>query len=100
MNADNDGMHIDPLDPVRIDLALLEHEERTISRKRMLLHGRIDHLYLSAPLDDAQATQLDELEEVERDLSLERRNLHRRIDRMRADIGLPPVEGRELDDVA
>lgn len=79
------------------ELALLEQQERTLSRERRLLHARIDALYLKSPLDDEQVDELDELEELEVGFSLDRRDLHRRIDNLRAELGLPPVrDGREL----
>jgi hypothetical protein len=71
-------------------LAVLDREEQSISRQRRLLHQRIDRLYLSAPLDDSQTAQLDELEALEKQVSGDRRRLHERIDRLRAQTGLPP----------
>jgi predicted nucleic acid-binding Zn-ribbon protein len=72
------------------ELAALDREEQAISRQRRLLHQRIDRLYLSAPLDDAQTALLDELEALEQEISGNRHRLHRRIDELRAQIGLPP----------
>ena len=72
------------------DLDRLNAAEREISVRRRALHERIDAVYLSAPLTDAQRVLLDQLEEDERQISGTRRRLHRRIDTLRAEIGLPP----------
>ena len=84
---------------VSADLGLLEQEAQSLSKQRALVQARIDHLYLSSPLDDEQMVRLDELEEIEVGLSLDRRSLHRRIDKLRGELGLPAVgEARELDE--
>jgi len=82
------------------ELTVLGLKERAVSRRRRELHEQIDRLYLSAPLDDGQTAQLDQLEALEEAVSRQRRMLHEQIDELRAQIGLPRWrEARELDSV-
>ena len=74
---------------VKVELARLDIEERTISGRRNQLHRRIDSLYLRAPLGPEEAQLLHQLERLEEEVSRERRELHARIDEIRQSIGLP-----------
>jgi hypothetical protein len=71
------------------ELIDLDEDARAISDRRRDLHRRIDALYLRAPLDDEQVTQLDLLENEERIIVAERRELHMQIDVLRVQVGLP-----------
>jgi predicted transcriptional regulator len=91
----------DDIDEAAAELSRLDTEEREISAQRQELHERIDAIYLSAPLSDADASLLDELEELELRTSERRRRLHLKIDELRAQVGLPPWrEAEELTDAA
>ena len=70
-------------------LAALELQELSISAHRSELHGRIDALYINAPLAEEQIVLLDLLEDEERQISTQRRRLHEHIDELRVHAGLP-----------
>ena len=70
-------------------LAALELHELSISAHRRELHGRIDALYINAPLAEEQMALLDLLEDEERQISTQRRSLHERIGELRVHAALP-----------
>jgi hypothetical protein len=72
------------------EAARLEAHEREISAYRRALHGEIDLLYLSSPLEPAETARLRQLEDIEADVSERRYRLHCEIDALRATVGLAP----------
>jgi hypothetical protein len=73
-------------------LAALELHELSISAHRRELHGRIDALYINAPLAEEQIALLDLLEDEERDISAQRRRLHEQVDELRRRSGVAPLK--------
>lgn len=86
--------------PVQVDLSTLsdgeltqllrrlEGNERTLSRRRAVLHDRIDFVGNGVASEIyAAGDQLDALQQRERKIAEERRLLHERIDAVRAERG-------------
>lgn len=67
-----------------MSLALLEQEERAVSRRRAKLLDRIDFLRAGGAHTEATRQQLERLESEEREVSTLRRDLHARIDAIRS----------------
>lgn len=72
------------------DLARLEEEEQSISRRRRELLVDMDQLRLNASRDEDQSARLGAIEEEERALSSRRRTLQHQIDGLRLRLRLPP----------
>lgn len=61
-------------------LDVLREEERSVSRQRTQLHGRLDFMHAGGYAHLDMAPDIAQLRELERELSARRRALHRQID--------------------
>ena len=88
MSADEHVADVTALSDTDLDSLLerLESEERTLSKRRGLLHSRIDFIHGGgAASAEPETDQLALLGTAERELSDQRRALHRMIDELRAE---------------
>jgi hypothetical protein len=63
----------------------LEQQEQTVSRRRAVMHDRIDFVRSGGGSGNAAAGQLEDLVRREQEIAEERRLLHEQIDAIRAE---------------